>query len=424
MVILIKRYKRIEDKLKNILDHPVFIVVMGNFTIFLLAVPYYYKFNYFSLLKIFLIVFLFILFYSIPFLIEDIIFHKYLKDLKNPKLEFQFKNIIPTTYALLLFLIIYHGVYTLTDFPLLSVIYSLGVIFISSIFAKCKSKSWGELTPISKILSKLSKNMDNIIFTIGIISFVLLLLTYNAIPITNYTVRMNISSDPLRLISTGGLVYGGINNIYYFALAFILIFLLGYNAGILILCFSFLIYNYRSKKISYKWLISSIIGLLVFLAIMTKIILQYSGQRWSIGIFEILPYRAYFDIMVLERIINYPHLMLGKITLNPVGESLIGKLLFNYSHNITSTMFGPIYLDFGIFGLIFASLLGFSSKLIYNGDKKIYSIYAAILLSMCEIGINYGFIIVMLVMLYVNSLIDRGIENNKNISISQYKIKN
>lgn len=418
-MILIKEYKKIGDiKLKDVLDHPVFIVVMGHFAIFLLAIPYYYKFNYFSLLKIFFIIFLFILFYSIPFFI-DVIFHKYFKNLKNLNLKFQLKNIIPIIYALLLFLIIYHGVYTLTNSLLPSVTYSLGVIFISSLFAKCKgkNKSIGEFNkniyifnkpiPISKIFSKLSKNMDNIIFIIGIISFILLLIVYNAIPLTNYTVRMNISDDPLRLISTGALVYGGINNIFYFIVAFILIFLLGYKAGILILCFSFLIYKYRSKKISYKWLIASIIGLLVFLAIMTKVILQYSGQKWSIGIFEILSYRAYFDIIVLEKIINYPSQMLGKITLNPVGESLIGELLFGYSHNFTSTMFGPIYLDFGIFGLIFASLLGFSSKLIYEGDKKIYGIYAAILLSMCEIGINYGFIIVMLIMLYVNSLMNR-----------------
>jgi len=31
------------------------------------------------------------------------------------------------------------------------------------------------------------------------------------------------------------------------------------------------------------------------------------------------------------------------------------------------------------------------SKLIYEGDRKLYAIYASILLSMCEVGINYGF---------------------------------
>ncbi|MBW9224097.1 oligosaccharide repeat unit polymerase, partial [Methanothermococcus sp. SCGC AD-155-E23] len=49
------------------------------------------------------------------------------------------------------------------------------------------------------------------------------------------------SKDPLRLISTGALVYGGMCNIFYFLVAFILLLLLGYKAGILILFTSFLL---------------------------------------------------------------------------------------------------------------------------------------------------------------------------------------
>ena len=151
-------------------------------------------------------------------------------------------------------------------------------------------------------------------------------------------------------------------------------------------------------------------GLIIFLAIMAKVILLSSGQNWKIGVLGILSYRAYFDMLVLEKILNYPNLMLGNILFNPVGEKLIGEILFNYPHNITSTMFGPIYLDFGISGLFFALLLGMASKLIYNGNSKLYAIYASILLSMCEIGINYGFLIVLLLLLYTNSLI----KNNNN----------
>ena len=148
----------------------------------------------------------------------------------------------------------------------------------------------------------------------------------------------------------------------------------------------------------------SCVGLIIFLSVMAKLILLSSGQEWKISALGILSYRAYFDILVLEKIINHPNLMLGNITLNPIGEMLIGKTLFNYSHNITSTMFGPVYLDFGIYGVLFAFLLGIASKLIYSGNSKLYAIYASILLSMCEIGINYGFLIVLLLLLYVNSL--------------------
>lgn len=108
-------------------------------------------------------------------------------------------------------------------------------------------------------------------------------------------------------------------------------------------------------------------------------------------------------------------MLLGAISLNPIGEGLIATTLLGYSnpHNITSTMFGPILLDFGLWGgLLFAFLLGLASKLIYGGDRKLYAIYASILLSMCEVGINYGFLIIVFVMLYVNSKL--SILKNKN----------
>ncbi|WP_292460206.1 oligosaccharide repeat unit polymerase [Methanothermococcus sp.] len=392
------------------LDHPVIIVLAGHLAIFFLAMPYFYKFNPYSLLKIFSVIFLYILFYSLPFLVDN-----YVNKNKNINIINKYIN-NPYAYSILLFVIIYYGIYTITNSFLLSILYPLLVIGILNLFAKCTNLSNNGsnnysnnngnffINILSTVFKFLSKYIDEFIFGIGVISFILIVITYNAIPLFNYDVRMEISADPLRLISTGALVYGGINNIFYFIISFILIALLGYKAGILILCVSFLIFQYKSKKIPTKWLISSIIGLFIVLTVMSKVILLSSGQNWKIGILGMLSYRAYFDMLVLEKIINYSNLMLGNIIFNPTGEKFIGEILFNYSHNITSTMFGPVYLDFGIFGVLFALLFGMASKLIYNGDKKLYAIYASILLSMCEIGINYGFLIVMLVFLYMNSL--------------------
>ena len=402
------------NKYKYKLDHPVIIVLAGHLVIFFLAMPYFYKFNPYSLLKIFLVIFLYILFYSLPFLVDNHIKGKNIANIMNKYINNSY------VYSILLFVIIYYGVFTITNSFLLSIIYPLLVIGVLNLFAKCTYSSNNNTNNnydnnngnFGNFLQKystsafkfLSKYMSEIIFGIGIISFILIVINYNAIPLFNYDVRMKISADPLRLISTGALVYGGINNIFYFIISFILIALLGYKAGILILCVSFLIYTYRTKKIPIKWLLMSCAGLIIFLAIMAKVILLSSGQNWKIGVLGILSYRAYFDMLVLEKIINYPNFMLGNIVFNPVGEKLIGEVLFNYSHNITSTMFGPIYLDFGMFGLLFAFLLGMASKLIYDGNSKLYAIYASILLSMCEIGINYGFLIVLLLLLYVNSL--------------------
>jgi len=399
----IKRTKIIEFLEKSII-HPVFIVTVGHLAIFLLAIPYYSSFEYTSLIKIFLLVSLFIISYSIPFFIDKKIY-QYFNRIKI--LNIQLKTLLPVVYGVILSILMFHGVFTITHSYLLSLLYPILVLIISNLYVIQKFVGNGVIKNPSTVLG-VFKQMDNILFTVGILSFIALTVKYGTLPILDYNLRIAISNDPLRLISTGALVYGGMCNTFYFTVAFVLLLLLGYKAGILILCISFLLYRYSLRKISIIEIVVSLLGLMVVLAVMSKVILLSSGQKWSIGVLEILSYRAYFDITVLEKVINSQIHTLGKVILNPNGEKLIGELLFGYSHNFTSTMFGPIYLDFGIYGLVFAILLGLFSRSIYMGDRRIYCIYAAILLSMCEIGINYGFLIVLFIMLYVNSILSLG----------------
>lgn len=366
----------LKNKLKvndRFLFNPVFIVLVGHLIIFLLAVPYFNKFNPVSILKMFFIVLMYIISFSIPFFMNI-----------NIKREF----IIYSSGALVFFLIFY-GVMAVSNSLILAIIYPLAVLGIVHLF----------------VATYPSKKMDITIFLIGIISFILIVVQNNAVPLLDYATRMNIAADPLRLISSGALTYGGLSGVPYFLVAFVLLVLLGYKANVLILLVAFLIYQYGKGKISLKHIILYGFASVLLLGIMAKLILLSSGQSWKLNFIEILSYRTYFDLMTLEKIINYPELLLGNVSFNPNGESLIGKLIFNYSHNITSTMFGPIYLDFGVFGVIFAFLFGLISKLIYTkGDIRIYSIYGATLLSMCEIGINYGFLITMFVILYVSEV--------------------
>jgi uncharacterized membrane protein len=190
----------------------------------------------------------------------------------------------------------------------------------------------------------------------------------------------------------------------------------GYKANVLVLIVAFLLYNYKNNKISAKKIFLIGIFTVLFLGIMAKAILSSSGQSWSLNFLEILSYRAYFDLMTLEKIIVYPTALYGKIAFTPGGESLIGEIIHGYRHNITSTLFGPIYLDLGYYSLIFSLIFGIISKLIYKkSDTKIYSIYGAVLLSMCEIGINYGFLVTMLMFLYVSENLHKKPIINKKI---------
>ena len=359
------------EKIKKIdLFHPVSIVIIGHLIIFMLAFPYLDDIGLYPLLKILGVLSIFIAGFSLPFLFPmQIKFNRYLLYL---------------SFLLLSSLSIF-GAFKITHSLFLAIAYLLFIIIIAELFVKFYKK----------------KIFVDILFSIGIIAFLLIVLIYGAIPLFNYEVRMAINSEPLRLISMGALIYSSIENKVYFIIAFVTLVLLGYKAGVLMLFIAYIVYRYRN--ISFKYIVLLAFALLIFLGVMGKIILLSSNQSWKLNPIELLCYRAYFDLYVLSKIIESNIMTFGKITLIPNGEQLIGELLFNYKHNITTTLFGTIYLDFGIFGILFAILLGVVSKFIYEGDKKLYAIYASLLLAYCEIGINYGFLVVLSLLFYANA---------------------
>ncbi|MEO2117152.1 MAG: oligosaccharide repeat unit polymerase [Methanocaldococcus sp.] len=364
----------ITEKIKKIkevdLFHPILIVIIGHLAIIILALPYWEKIGVYNILKVIGIISIFILGFSFPFIF-------------NLKVKFN-EYIVYLSFLLLSFLSIY-GVFKITHSLFLSTIYLLFILMIVELFIKFHKK----------------RIFNDILFVIGIVAFILIVFIYGAIPILNYNVRMAINSEPLRLISMGALIYSAIENKVYFIIAFVILVLLGYKVGVLMLFIAYILYKYRNMSFKHMVLIG--VGLLIFLGIMGKIILASSNQNWDLNPIELLCYRAYFDLYVLSKIVESNILTLGKITLTPNGEQLIGELLFNYKHNFTTTLFGTIYLDFGIFGVLFAMLFGWISKFIYEGDKKLYAIYASLLLAYCEIGINYGFLIVLCLLLYIDA---------------------
>jgi uncharacterized membrane protein len=370
------------------LDNPIVIIFIGYFLIFLLAIPYFGEFGVNSLLKMILVVFGNLVIFSIPFFIN------FEKKMKLDKLNLKMFS------GILLGFSMFFGVFVLSGSLLSAVLFSGLVFLILHIFIK----------------NYYSEKISKIMFLIGVVSFLAMVLIYGTLPITDYTVRMAISDDPLRLISSGALTFASLFNFGYFLVSFAILAVTGYKANVLVLIVAFLLYNYKNNKISAKKIFLIGIFTVLFLGIMAKAILSSSGQSWSLNFLEILSYRAYFDLMTLEKIIMYPTALYGKIAFTPGGESLIGEIIHGYRHNITSTLFGPIYLDLGYYSLIFSLIFGIISKLIYKkSDTKIYSIYGAVLLSMCEIGINYGFLVTMLMFLYVSENLHKKPIINKKI---------
>ncbi|ENN96743.1 O-antigen polymerase [Methanocaldococcus villosus KIN24-T80] len=348
------------------IEHPVNIIFIGHLIIFLLAFPYYDKLG-FSIFKIIFIILSNILTFSIPFILD---------------IKVKINKTIYYISSILLAFISFYGAFVITKCLFLSILYVIFIFIVVEIFLKYYYK----------------KIFNIFLFVIGVLSFLLLVIKYKAIPLLNYNVRMLINYEPLRIISLGALAYSGIESWKYFLLSLVILSLTGYKVGPVILFTSYLIYKkYPIKKIT---IFGSILILLIL--IMNKIILSTSGQCWKLSTIEVLCYRAYLDLYIFKSIIENHITTYGSIILTPGGEEKIGELLFSYKHNFTTTMFGTVYMDFNIFSPIFSIIFGIISKFLYEGDWKLYSIYASLLLIYCEIGINYGFLVVILLLFYIN----------------------
>ncbi|AEH07162.1 hypothetical protein [Methanothermococcus okinawensis] len=362
----------IENIKKINLFHPISIVVFGHLIIFVLALPYLGDIGTYSLLKILGVLFIFILGFSLPFIFPvQLNLNK-----KSSYILFLYIS------SFILSLTVIYGAYEVSHSLLLSIIYLAFIFVVVELYTKLYNK----------------KLFVDAIFGIGVISFILVILIYGGIPLFDYNIRMSSCSEPLRLISTGALIYAGIENKIYFIISLIILTLFGYKGSILMLFVSYVIY----KKASFKHLLIYGFVALILLSVVGEIVLLTSNQHWKIHAIEILCYRAHLDLTIFLKIINSNIHTYGQILFTPNGQNSIGDILYNYHHNLTTTMFGTSYLDFGYFGVLIAVVLGLFSKFIYEGDKKLYAIYASILLSYCEVGLNYGIWVIVALLLYIN----------------------
>jgi uncharacterized membrane protein len=366
--VIVKLKGEFKNRVYNELDNPIFLIIIGYLSIILLASP---RLEFNPIYSI-LVITMYVMFFAIGFYsmkrLEGIIKKKHVLTLLN----------------VCIFMLVVYGVY-ITEKSFIGIIYAgllIAIIYNAKYYCH-----------------KFHKKFMDALFILGTVSFIILLAKYSfKIPVFDYNVRMSMVSDPLRLISTGCLIFASFKNKYYFIISFIVLFLIGYKLSIFILIMAYVIYKYRKKELNAPATILSIVSLFLLMGIMFKIILSSSNQSWDLNIIEMIIFRANFDFSIFNKIIHCTHHTFGGITFYPMGESKIEKILFdsNYRSNLASTLFGPLFLDFGWFGVIVSYLFGCISWILYKGDHKIYAIYGATLLGMCDIGINYGFLITVL----------------------------
>ena len=145
-----------------------------------------------------------------------------------------------------------------------------------------------------------------------------------------------------------------------------------------------------------------------------------ANQTWTLNPLELIFYRAAFTLEVFERILPLAGTTHGHIlsmVFSPGSpRTFIGEYVLHYNVCLTSTLFGPVMLDFGLIGLSIQMLfmgifLGLISKLKKGVGIGIYSMILTHTVIWIETGPTdimiwflylLGFILIILNFNYIN----------------------
>ena len=166
---------------------------------------------------------------------------------------------------------------------------------------------------------------------------------------------------------------------------------------------SALITLYYTRDVDVKYIIIAILAIAaVLLAIGFIAVQAISWQHWSLNPIELVSYRAAFTLNVLSKAIENQCSTMGNLfyaTLTGFfthmdARVLVGQATIGRVHSITSTIFGPALLDFGIIGMLVQMfIIGFILKVLhimqYN-KKSIFTAFYGILLAQTIIWIETG----------------------------------
>ena len=218
------------------------------------------------------------------------------------------------------------------------------------------------------------------------------LVLLGGIPLFNSTLKVNATTNiwriayPLFLIMINFLLSKYYNKKYLIlVLTGALIFALnGYRTSVLGILGSSFITLYYLDKISKKFGIIFILIIAIGLMLIGYIASQsIANQHWTLNPLELIFYRAGFTLEVFERILplsNTTHAkILSMIFSSGSPRTFIGEYVLHDNVCLTSTLFGPVMLDFGYIGLTVQMLfmgvfLGLIDKVKKGVGIGIYSI--------------------------------------------------
>ena len=271
---------------------------------------------------------------------------------------------------------------------------------------------------------KLLLTLTIIALTLQALNLVLL----GGIPLFNSILKANATTNiwrvayPLFLMALNFLIakYYSRKYLIFIILGALIFGLNGYRTSVLGILGSSLITLYYLNKISGKFAIAFIAIIVIGIMGIGFITSQsISGQHWTLNPLELVFYRAAFTLEVFEKIIPLAGTTNGKILAmifsSGSPRTFIGEYVLHYNVCLTSTLFGPVMLDFGYIGLTIQMLfMGAFLGIVHKIKKGIGVGIYSITLTHTIIWIETGPTDIMIWFLYLIGIIYILISLNKN----------
>ena len=183
----------------------------------------------------------------------------------------------------------------------------------------------------------------------------------------------------------------------------VLFVLTGYRTTPIAIMLSALITLYYTRDVDIKYIILAVLAIgIVLLAVGFIAVQAISWQHWSLNPVELVSYRAAFTLNILSSAIQNQCVTMGNLFYATLTgffthtdpRVLVGIATISRNHSITSTIFGPALLAFGILGMIVQMLfLGIVLKTLHtlqSHKKSIFTAFYGILLAQTIIWIETG----------------------------------
>ena len=272
---------------------------------------------------------------------------------------------------------------------ILIVIYSTILFAIGVFVVKSKINVHPKENIINKVLS------EKIVLGIVIVAIILQclnLVLLGGIPLFNSVLKSNATTNLWRISYLLFLPFMNILLARYYKKRYLILVLIaaiiyglnGYRTSVIGVLGSAFITMYYVKKIT------RIVGIVFIAIIIVGVIAigyiasqSIANQHWMLNPVELIFYRAGFTLEVFERILPLAGTTKGHI-LSMIFSSgsprtFVGNYVLSNNVCLTSSLFGPVVLDFGIIGLTIQMLfLGGFLELVHKIAKKKRGIAIAI----------------------------------------------